>query len=137
VAISARRLAIWQASWDEAVRLTVIAVLAVAYTYMFVPRGAEAMSAAPPQIAPSLVFLGMMATMTIPMAAWMRYRGHRWQPTLEMAGPMIIPTLIAIALLATGFMSFGALMGLEHIALLGMLLRVDEYTSHALHAIAA
>jgi hypothetical protein len=31
-------LAIWQASWEEAVRLTVIAVLAVAYTYMFVPR---------------------------------------------------------------------------------------------------
>jgi hypothetical protein len=31
-------LAIWQASWDEAVCLTVIAVLAVAYTYMFVPR---------------------------------------------------------------------------------------------------
>ena len=31
-------LAIWQASWDEAVRLTVIAVLAAAYTYMFVPR---------------------------------------------------------------------------------------------------
>ena len=31
-------LAIWHASWDEAVRLTVIAVLAVAYTYMFVPR---------------------------------------------------------------------------------------------------
>jgi hypothetical protein len=31
-------LAIWQASWDEAVRLTVIAVLAVTYTYMFVPR---------------------------------------------------------------------------------------------------
>jgi hypothetical protein len=32
-------LAIWQASWDEAVRLSVIAVLAVAYTYVFVPRG--------------------------------------------------------------------------------------------------
>ena len=31
-------LAISQASWDEAVRLTAIAVLAVAYTYMFVPR---------------------------------------------------------------------------------------------------
>ena len=31
-------LAIWQASWDEAVRLTLIVVLAVAYTYMFVPR---------------------------------------------------------------------------------------------------
>jgi hypothetical protein len=32
-------LAIWQASWDEAVRMAVIAVLAFAYTYMFVPRG--------------------------------------------------------------------------------------------------
>ena len=31
-------LAIWQASWDEAVRLTILAVLAVAYTYMFIPR---------------------------------------------------------------------------------------------------
>ena len=30
-------LAIWQASWDEALRLTVIAVLAIAYTYMFAP----------------------------------------------------------------------------------------------------
>jgi hypothetical protein len=34
-------LAIWQASWDEAVRLTAIAVLAVAYTYMFIPRARQ------------------------------------------------------------------------------------------------
>jgi len=31
-------LAIWQTSWHEAVRLLAIAVLAMAYTYMFVPR---------------------------------------------------------------------------------------------------
>jgi hypothetical protein len=31
-------LAIWEASWEEAVRLTAIAVLAVAYMYMFIPR---------------------------------------------------------------------------------------------------
>ena len=31
-------LAIWQASWDEAVRLLAIALVALAYTYMFVPR---------------------------------------------------------------------------------------------------
>src|SRR3954467_822677 len=49
--------------------------------------------------APSVVFLGMAATMTAPMVGWMRYRGHRWQPTLEMAASMIIPTLIAIAFL--------------------------------------
>jgi hypothetical protein len=91
--------------------------------------------------APAIVFLGMMATMTIPMVAWMRYRGHRWQPTLEMAASMIIPTLIAIALLAAGVVSFEALMGLEHVAMLlgmlaAMLLRIDEYT-HAHHAHAA
>ncbi len=31
-------LALWQAPWNEAVRLLAIAVLAIAYTYMFVPR---------------------------------------------------------------------------------------------------
>ena len=31
-------LAIWESSWDETVRLAAIAVLAVAYTLMFVPR---------------------------------------------------------------------------------------------------
>ena len=92
--------------------------------------------------APAIVFLGMMATMTIPMVAWMRYRGHRWQPTLEMAASMIIPTLVAIALLAVGVLSFEALMGLEHVAMLlgmlvAMLLRLDEYTSHAHHTHAA
>lgn len=31
-------LAVWNASWDEAVRLVAIALLAVSYTYMFRPR---------------------------------------------------------------------------------------------------
>jgi len=92
--------------------------------------------------APALVFLGMGATMTLPMVAWMRYRGHTWRPTLEMAASMVIPTLAAIALLAAGVLGFGALMGVEHVAMLlgmlvAMLLRVDEYTSHAHHAQAA
>ena len=92
--------------------------------------------------APSLVFLGMAATMTAPMVAWMRYRGHRWQPTLEMAASMIIPTFVAIGLLSAGVLGFEALLGLEHVAMLlgmlvAMLLRIDEYTSHAHHAVAA
>jgi len=89
--------------------------------------------------APAVVFLGMAATMTIPMVAWMRYRGHKWQPTLEMAASMIIPTLAAIALLEAGVADFEALMGLEHVAMLlgmlvAMLLRVGEYTGHGHHA---
>jgi hypothetical protein len=88
--------------------------------------------------APALVFLGMATTMTVPMVAWMRHRGHRWQPTLEMAASMVIPTLIAIALLATHVAGFTALMGLEHVAMLlgmlvAMLARVDEYAGHHHH----
>jgi hypothetical protein len=94
------------------------------------------------ETAPATVFLGMAFTMTVPMVAWMRYRGHRWQPTLEMAASMIIPTLAAIALLGAGAATFGTLMRLEHVAMLlgmlvAMLLRVDEYAGHAHHAIAA
>jgi hypothetical protein len=90
------------------------------------------------ETAPAVVFLGMGAAMTIPMVAWMRFRGHRWQPTLEMAASMVIPTLVAIALLAAGVAGFGALMGLEHVAMLlgmlvAMLLRVDEYAGHHHH----
>ena len=85
--------------------------------------------------APAFVFLGMALTMTLPMVAWMRHRGHRWQPTLEMAASMVIPTLAAISLLATDVAGFDVLMGLEHIAMLlgmlvAMLLRVDEYAGH-------
>jgi hypothetical protein len=55
-----------------------------------------------------------------------------------MTASMIIPTLVAIALLAADVLSFGALMGLEHVAMLvgmlvAMLLRLDEYTGHAHH----
>jgi hypothetical protein len=72
--------------------------------------------------APALVFLGMAATMTVSMVAWMRFRGHSWQPCLEMAASMIIPTLVAIGLLWADLSTFGNLMILEHVAMLvGML----------------
>jgi hypothetical protein len=77
--------------------------------------------------------------MTVPMVAWMRYRGHGWQPSGEMAAAMLLPTFVAIALDATAVVAdAGALMVGEHIAMLlfmlaAMLLRPAEYT-HAHHA---
>jgi len=81
----------------------------------------------------------MAVTMTAPMVAWMRWRGHRWQPTLEMAAAMIVPTLAALALLMMQ-VDAGLLMGVEHVAMLGgmlvaMLARRDEYSHH--HEVAA
>jgi hypothetical protein len=85
--------------------------------------------------APALELLAMGVIMTVPMVAWMRYRGHGWAASNEMAAAMLIPTVGVIALLATGLVEdFGTLMTLEHAvmfpAMLGvMLLRLDEYTT--------
>jgi hypothetical protein len=79
-----------------------------------------------------VMLLSMGLTMTVPMVAWMRYRGHAWRPTTEMAASMLIPTVVAMALVGTGVMNQGAVMVVEHVAMLtgmliAMLLRRDEY----------
>ena len=90
--------------------------------------------------APAMALLGMAVMMTVPMVAWMRYRGHGWRPSAEMSASMFLPTFAAIGLLASGAMTdFHSLMGLEHAAmfpsmLAAMLLRPSEYTGHAHHS---
>jgi hypothetical protein len=95
--------------------------------------------------APALMLIVMTFAMTVPMVAWMRYRGHGWQPSMEMAASMVIPTLGLLVLLGTGLVTDSAtLMGIEHAVMLpsmliAMLLRRDEYSGHghAVHASAA
>jgi hypothetical protein len=88
--------------------------------------------------APALMFLSMAVTMTVPMVAWMRFRGHGWQPSAEMSGSMLVPTFAVIGLLGAGIVEdTGVLMAVEHVAMLGfmlgaMLLRSAEYT-HGAH----
>jgi len=85
------------------------------------------------------MLLVMAVTMTAPMVAWMRYRGHGWAASAEMAAAMFVPTFGVIALLGAGLVDdLGALLAVEHVArLLGMLgamlLRRDEY-SGAVHS---
>jgi hypothetical protein len=64
----------------------------------------------------------------------MRYRGHGWQPSMEMAASMIVPTIAVIVLLAAGISDFGASMAIEHAAMFPamltvMLVRWDEYSA--------
>jgi hypothetical protein len=86
--------------------------------------------------APALLLLGMATSMTVPMVAWMRHRGHGWPASLEMSASMFLPTFAVIALLWGGLVEdFGAMMMLEHVAMLpsmlaAMLLRRDEYSAH-------
>jgi hypothetical protein len=86
-----------------------------------------------------LALLWMAFTMSVPMVAWMRYRGHGWAPAWEMTASMFIPSFAAIALLWMGVAEErGTLMAVQHAGmfpamLVAMLLRRDEYSGHHGH----
>jgi hypothetical protein len=90
-----------------------------------------------------LLLLSMTFTMSVPMAAWMRYRGHGWAPVWEMTASMFVPSFAAIALLWGGSVeATDTLLLIQHAGMLPsmlavMLLRLDEYTGHHHHAPAA
>jgi uncharacterized membrane protein YhaH (DUF805 family) len=70
--------------------------------------------------------------MTVPMVAWMRYRGHAAARNVEMALSMMVPTLAAAVLAWAGALGTGAALGVQHVvmvpAMLGaMLWRYDHY----------
>jgi hypothetical protein len=87
-----------------------------------------------------LLLLGMAFTMSVPMAAWMRVRGHGWAPVWEMTGSMFVPSFVAIGLLWLGTAEdTDALLFVQHIGMLPsmlavMLIRLDEYAGHGGHA---
>jgi hypothetical protein len=101
--------------------------------------GAPANAVVPTSGRPGLMLAEMAVTMTLPMVAWMRFRGHSWRPCNEMAASMLLPAAGAIALLGAGLVTgAGMLMVVEHAAMLtsmliAMLLRREEYTSHDRH----
>jgi hypothetical protein len=78
----------------------------------------------------------MAVWMTVPMVAWMRFRGHAWRPCAEMALAMLLPTAGALTLLGAGVVTDAdTLVMLDHTVmfpamLVAMLLRRDEYTGH-------
>ncbi|HEU4657371.1 MAG TPA: hypothetical protein VFR97_07590 [Capillimicrobium sp.] len=76
----------------------------------------------------------MAATMTIPMVAWMRFRGHGWRPSLEMGASMVVPTLLAMAVLAAGLLDAGTVLVGEHVvmmvAMFGVMAARPEEYSH-------
>ena len=75
--------------------------------------------------------------MTVPMVAWMSYRGHAKARNAEMAASMIVPTFVAAALASTGVLGAAAALGVQHAvmipAVLGVMLwRYEHYSgAHA------
>lgn len=99
------------------------------------------------RLSPAMNVFCMALTMTVPMVAWMRHRGHSWRPNIEMAASMLIPTFAVMGLLSAGVGTSNSVMVPEHASMLAcmlvaMLLRRDEYScakhhGHAQPAIAA
>ncbi|MEV5889694.1 hypothetical protein [Nonomuraea fuscirosea] len=85
---------------------------------------------------PELWYLAMAFDMSVGMAAWMRFRGHRWAPTLEMCGIMFAPIVPLFPMLWLGIIDGGVLMLVSHVVmfplmLVAMLRRLDEYAGCA------
>lgn len=86
--------------------------------------------------------LVMATTMVIPMAAWMRFRGHGSRPILEMSAAMYAGFVVLLPFLWFGAIDAGGLMLLGHVLMLlfmlaAMLARPGEYSgghAHLAHA---
>jgi hypothetical protein len=74
----------------------------------------------------------MAFNMTAPMVWWMHFRGHPARHNVEMAGSMVVPTAIVIALHWLGLVPGGAVLAIQHVimipAMVGVMLwRYDHY----------
>ena len=86
----------------------------------------------------SILMIGIL--LAIPMAAWMRFRGHDWRSNLEMSSSSIVLAILLIGAYWLGVIPVsGMLEWIKALAcpvmLIPMLFRLDLYTaSHASHA---
>ncbi len=90
---------------------------------VFIPMGPEVSAAS------------MAVSMTVPMVAWMRIRKHAWRLNAEMAGAMIVPTILLIGGSRLGLLPPTSLMLFTHILMVPamlavMLARWRDYTCH-------
>ena len=81
----------------------------------------------------SLLLIGI--NLALPMIAWMRFRGHDWRPTLEMASTSIILVILLIGAAWLGIISRSSQLELLKrfacaVMLIPMLFRLDLYTGH-------
>jgi hypothetical protein len=86
--------------------------------------------------APELALLLIACLYTLPMGAWMRFRGMAWRPILEMSGATVALALVLVAFATFGILSSENLhawalvfCGPACVLMLPvMLLRLDMYT---------
>jgi hypothetical protein len=123
--------------------LEMVAAMFLGMAVLGVPAGWLMSAVGVSSEAPTPMLLSMAVTMTLPMVAWMRFRGHGRRANAEMSASMLLPAAAVIALLEAHVFAYsGAVMVVEHVAMLAsmlaaMLLRPAEYAGHGHAQVAA
>jgi hypothetical protein len=91
-----------------------------------------------PQQYPELSVLVIAINLSVPMLAWMRFRGMDWRPTLEMAGSTMVIGLLLIAAYWLGIVPKSSLIEVQTslacpVMLAVMLFRFRLYSGHQSH----
>jgi hypothetical protein len=81
-----------------------------------------------------LAAFAMAFNMTVPMMLWMRYRGHSWERSGEMATAMNLPLLPLLVLYSLDVIPAQGVLGLQMMLMipamvLAMLYRKEEYSA--------
>jgi len=91
--------------------------------------GTSVAHASPPATASIMAF-----NMTAPMVWWMRFRGHPARHNAEMAGSMIVPTALVLALHWLGVVAGDSVLLIQHVvmipAMVGLMLARFEHYAH-------
>ena len=92
-----------------------------------------------PQRLPALAVLFIAINLSVPMAAWMRFRGMEWRPTLEMSGATMVVGLLLIAAYWLDIVAASSLIEVQTslacpVMLAVMLFRFRLYSSRGHHA---
>lgn len=87
---------------------------------------------------PELSALVVAFNMSVPMAAWMRHRGHEWSCIWEMSGAMVAEAILLIGVAWLGVFPKANLVAWQHTLMVPamvvvMLYRLDVYTGGVRH----
>jgi hypothetical protein len=82
------------------------------------------------ELSPTVTALKMAVDMALGMVVWMRYRGHAWSGTLEMAGVMLVAPVALLPLVWAGALDGDGLMMIEHVAMFPLMYLVMVRRHH-------
>jgi hypothetical protein len=99
-------------------------VFAVVNSAILIPMGFVYLSA---RVYPEAYALAMAGAMTVTMVAWMCIRRHPWRLSAEMAGAMIVPTVLLIVICSIAHLPSTVLLTGTHILMLPAMLAVMLY----------